>query len=79
LVKISDLKNCQRQIESILDVEVKYNIHFFLFQKKAKEQMKQNDADIDNMLASFLDISSACTLSTEVDDSDLLIWRLLQR
>jgi Holliday junction resolvase RusA-like endonuclease len=67
LVKISDLKNCQRQIESILDVEVKSNIHFFLFQKKAKEQMKQNDADIDNMLASLLDISSACTLSTEVD------------
>jgi hypothetical protein len=30
LVKISDLKNCQRQIESILDVEVKYNIHFFI-------------------------------------------------
>jgi Holliday junction resolvase RusA-like endonuclease len=67
LVKISDLKNCQRQIESILAVEVKSNIHFFLFQKKAKEQMKQNDADIDNMLASLLDISSACTLSIEVD------------
>ena len=29
--------------------------------------MKQNDADIDNMLASLLDISSACTLSIEVD------------
>jgi hypothetical protein len=29
--------------------------------------MKQNDADIDNMLASLLDISSACTLSTDVD------------
>ena len=36
LVKISDLKNCQRQIESILAVEVKSNIHFFLFQKKRK-------------------------------------------
>jgi hypothetical protein len=29
--------------------------------------MKQNDADIDNMLASLLDISSACTLSTKID------------
>ena len=67
LVKISNLKSCQHQIKSILDVEVKSNIHFFLFQKKAKEQMKQNDADIDNMLGSLLDISSACTLSTEVD------------
>jgi len=65
--KISDLKNCQRQIESILDVEVKSNIYFFLFQNKAKEQMKQNEADIDNMFESLLDISSACTLSTEID------------
>ena len=29
--------------------------------------MKQNEADIDNMLGSLLDISSACSLSTEVD------------
>ena len=29
--------------------------------------MKQNDAVIDNMVVSLLDISSACTLSTEVD------------
>jgi Holliday junction resolvase RusA-like endonuclease len=65
--KISDLKNCQRQIESILDVEVKSNICFFLFQNKAKEEMKQNETDIDNMLASLLDISSACALSTDVD------------
>jgi Holliday junction resolvase RusA-like endonuclease len=65
--KISDLKSCKHQIESILDVEVKSNIHFFLFQNKAKEQMKQNEADIDNMLGSLLDISSACVLSTEVD------------
>ena len=34
LFNISDLKNCQRQIESILDVDVKSNIYFFLFQKK---------------------------------------------
>jgi Holliday junction resolvase RusA-like endonuclease len=67
LSKISDLKNGQHQIESILDVEVKSNIYFFLFQNKAMEQMKQNEADIDNMLASLLDISSACVLSTEVD------------
>jgi hypothetical protein len=26
-----------------------------------------NETDIDNMLASLLDISSACTLSTEID------------
>ena len=64
--KISGLKNCQRHIECLLDVEVKYNIYFFLFQKKAKEQMKQNETEINNMLASLLDISSACTLSTEV-------------
>jgi hypothetical protein len=38
-----------------------------LFQNKAKDQMKQNKTDIDNMLASLLDISSACTLSTEFD------------
>jgi Holliday junction resolvase RusA-like endonuclease len=54
-------------MKNILDVEVKSNIYFFLFQNKAKEQMKQNDADIDNMLASLLDISSACTLSTKID------------
>ena len=65
--KISDLKNYQHQIKSILDVELKSNIHFFLFQNKGKEQMKQNEADIDNMLGSLLDISSACALWTEVD------------
>jgi hypothetical protein len=42
------------------------NTQFFLFQNKAKEQMKQNETDIDNMLASLLDISSACTLSTAI-------------
>jgi hypothetical protein len=65
--KIADLKHNQYQIESILDIEVESNIQFFLFQNKAKEQMKQNKTDIDNMLASLLDISSACTLSTEID------------
>jgi hypothetical protein len=38
-----------------------------LYQNKTTEQMKQNETDIDNMLASLLDISSACTLSTEID------------
>jgi Holliday junction resolvase RusA-like endonuclease len=74
--KISDLKNCQRQIESILDVEVKSNIYFFLFQKKAKEEMKQTETDIDNMLASLLDISSACTLSTDIDHTSKTVKML---
>jgi hypothetical protein len=65
--KIADLKHSQHQIESILDIKVESNIQFFLFQNKAKEQTKQNKTDIDNMLASLLDISSACTLSTEID------------
>ena len=38
LFKMSDLKNCQRQIESILDVDVKSNIYFFLFQKKQRNK-----------------------------------------
>jgi hypothetical protein len=38
-----------------------------LFQNKAKEQMKQNETDIDNMSASLLDISSVCTLSADID------------
>jgi hypothetical protein len=67
--KIADLKHSQHQIESILDIKVESNIQFFLFQNKAKEQIKQNETDIDNMLASLLDISSACTLSTEIDHS----------
>ena len=74
--KISDLKNCQRQVESILDVEVKSNICFFLFQNKAKEQMKQNEIDIDNMLASLLDISSECSLSTEIDHTSKTVKML---
>ena len=74
--KISDLKNCQRQIECILDVEVKSNICFFLFQNKAKEQMKQNETDIDNMLASLLDISSECSLSTEIDHTSKTVKML---
>jgi Holliday junction resolvase RusA-like endonuclease len=65
--KIADLKHSQHQIESILDIKVESNVQFFLFQNKAKEQMKQNETDIDNMLASLWDISSACTLSTEID------------
>ena len=65
--KIADLKHNQHQIENILDIKVESNIQFFLFQNKAKDQMKQNKTDIDNMLASLLDISSACTLSTEID------------
>ena len=65
--KIADLKHSQHQIKSILDIKVESNTQFFLFQNKAKEQMKQNEIDIDNMLASLLDISSACTLSTEID------------
>jgi hypothetical protein len=64
---IADLKHSQHQIESILDIKVESNTQFFLFRNKAKEQMKQNDTDIDNTLASLLDISSACTLSTEID------------
>jgi hypothetical protein len=64
--KIADLKHSQHQIKSILDIKVESNTQFFLFQNKAKEQMKQNEIDIDNMLASLLDISSACTLSTEI-------------
>ena len=65
--KIADLRHSQHQIKSILDIKVESNTQFFLFQNKAKEQMKQNEIDIDNMLASLLDISSACTLSTEID------------
>ena len=65
--KIVDLKHSQHQIESILDIKVESNAQFFLFQNKAKEQIKQNKTDIDNMLASLLDISSACNLSTEID------------
>ena len=65
--KIADLKHNQHQIESILDIKVESNAQFFLFQNKAKEQIKQNKTDIDNMLASLLDISSACNLSTEID------------
>jgi hypothetical protein len=65
--KIADLKHSQHQIKSILDIKVESNIQFLLFKNKAKEQMKQNETDIDNMLASLLDISSACTLSTEID------------
>ena len=65
--KIADLKHSQHQIKSILDIKVESNTQFFLFQNKAKEQKKQNEIDIDNMLASLLDISSACTLSTEID------------
>jgi hypothetical protein len=65
--KIADLKHSQHQIESILDIKVESNTQFFLFKNKAKEQIKQNETDIDNMLASLLDISSACTLSTEID------------
>ena len=64
---IADLKHSQHQIKSILDIKVESDTQFFLFQNKAKEQMKQNEIDIDNMLASLLDISSACTLSTEID------------
>ena len=64
---IADLKHSQHQIENILDIKVESNIQFFLFKNKAKEQTKQNETDIDNMLASLLDISSACTLSTEID------------
>ena len=64
---IADLKHSQHQIKSILDIKVESNTQFFLFQNKVKEQMKQNETDIDNMLASLLDISSACTLSTEID------------
>ena len=65
--KIPDLKHSQHQIKSILNIKVESNTQFFLFQNKTKEQMKQNETDIDNMLASLLDISSACTLSTEID------------
>jgi hypothetical protein len=65
--KIADLKHSQHQIKSILDIKVESNIQFLLFKNKAKEQMKQNETDIDNMLASLLDISSACNLSTEID------------
>jgi hypothetical protein len=64
---IADLKHSQHQIKSILDIKVESNTQFYLFQNKVKEQMKQNETDIDNMLASLLDISSACTLSTEID------------
>ena len=64
---IADSKHSQHQIKSILDIKVESNIQFFLFQNKAKEQMKQNKTDIDNMLASLLDISSACTLLTRID------------
>jgi Holliday junction resolvase RusA-like endonuclease len=74
--KISDLKNCQRQIECILDVEVKSNIYFFLFQNRAKEDMKQNETDIDNMLASLLDISSECSLSTDIDHTSKTVKML---
>jgi Holliday junction resolvase RusA-like endonuclease len=65
--KIADLRHSQHQIESILDIKIESNIQFFLFKNKAKEQIQQNETDIDNMLASLLDISSACTLSTEID------------
>jgi Holliday junction resolvase RusA-like endonuclease len=74
--KISDLKNCQRQIECILNVEVKSNIYFFLFQNRAKEDMKQNETDIDNMLASLLDISSECSLSTDIDHTSKTVKML---
>ena len=67
--KIAALRHGQNQIENILDIKVESNTQFFLFQNKAKEQMKQNETDIDNMLASLLDISSACTLSTEIGQS----------
>ena len=64
---IADSKHSQHQIKSILDIKVESNIQFFLFQNKTKEQMKQNKTDIDSMLASLLDISSACTLLTRID------------
>jgi hypothetical protein len=65
--QVADLKHSQHQIESILDIKIESNIQFFLFKIIAKEQIQQNETDIDNMLASLLDISSACTLSTEID------------
>ena len=65
--KIAALRHGQNQIENLLDIKVESNTQFFLFQNKAKEQMKQNETDIDNTLASLLDISSVCTLSTDID------------
>ena len=65
--KIAALRHGQNQIENLLDIKVESNTQFLLFQNKAKEQMKQNETDIDNMLASRLDISSVCTLSTDID------------
>jgi hypothetical protein len=50
---IADLKHSQHQIKSILDIKVESNTQFYLFQNKVKEQMKQNETDIDNMLASL--------------------------
>jgi Holliday junction resolvase RusA-like endonuclease len=47
---IADLKHSQHQIKSILDIKVESNTQFFLFQNKAKEQMKQNETDIDNII-----------------------------
>ena len=74
--KIADLKHSQHQIESILDIKIESNIQFFLFKNKAKEQIQQNETDIDNMLASLLDISSACTLSTEIDHESQFVKML---
>jgi Holliday junction resolvase RusA-like endonuclease len=45
-----DLKHSQHQIESILDIKIESNIQFFLLRNKAKEQIQQNETDIDNML-----------------------------
>ena len=44
-----------------------------MFQNKAKEQMKQNETNIDSMLAPLLDISLACTLSTEIDHENQFV------
>jgi ribose 5-phosphate isomerase RpiB len=56
--KIADLKHSQHQIENILDIKVESNIQFFLFQNKAKEQIKQNETDIAIVYRGLLSVSA---------------------